>query len=160
MNSTLRYVGLDVHKATIAIAVAEGQGGEPQVVSTIPNELSILLKHLGRLGCPESLHCCYEAGPTGYGVYRELRAQGIVCDVVAPSLVPVQAGNRVKTDRRDAAKLARYSTTAPLFHARAQLPSSHTGHLTACFSLTPPASRSRRRPRRWQSSATFARLCQ
>jgi transposase len=61
MNSTLRYVGLDVHKATIAIAVAEGQGGEPQILSTIPNEPSILLKHLGRMGPPESLHCCYEA---------------------------------------------------------------------------------------------------
>jgi transposase len=114
MNSTLRYVGLDVHKATIAIAVAEGQGGEPQILSTIPNELSILLKHLGRMGPPESLHCCYEAGPTGYGLYRELKAQGISCDVVAPSLVPVQAGNRVKTDRRDAAKLARFLRSGDL----------------------------------------------
>ena len=73
----------------------------------IPNTPGALAKRLRRLGPPETLVVCYEAGPCGYGIYRQLTALGIACTVVAPSLIPVQPGNRVKTDRRDAAKLAR-----------------------------------------------------
>ena len=81
---------------------------------TIPNDLTTLLKALGRLGALDKLMCCYEAGPTGYGLYRQLKAAGVHCDVVAPSLVPVKTGRRIKTDRRDAAKLARYLRSGDL----------------------------------------------
>jgi transposase len=114
MKATIRFVGLDVHKDSIAIAIAEEGRGNAEVLATIPNELSVLLKHLKRLGPEGSLRCCYEAGPTGYGLYRKLTTRGISCVVVAPSLVPVQAGNKVKTDRRDAAKLARFLRSGDL----------------------------------------------
>ena len=74
---------------------------------TIPNEAGALRKLVKQLGAPEHLRMCYEAGPTGYGVYWTLTALGVHCDVIAPSLVPKKAGDRVKTDRRDAEKLAR-----------------------------------------------------
>ena len=114
MENTPRHVGLDVHKESITIGVAGEGRGNAEVLATIPNELSVLLKHLKRLGLAESLRCCYEAGPTGYGLYRELKTRGISCVVVAPSLVPVQSGNRVKTDRRDAAKLAHFLRSGDL----------------------------------------------
>lgn len=68
---TLRCVGLDVHKDSIAIAVAEPEGGEPSLVGTIPNDTRLLLKQLRRLGRGAKLRCCYEAGPTGYGLHRD-----------------------------------------------------------------------------------------
>ncbi len=114
MRSTIRYVGLDVHKAKIVIAVAEKGGGAPEVVATIANHWPTLHKQLKRLGRPEELGCCYEAGPTGYGVYRKLKAAGISAIVVAPMLVPDQKGSRVKTDRRDAMKLARFLRSGDL----------------------------------------------
>ena len=100
------FVGLDVHVATIAVAVARG-GGAAEDLGTIPNTPHALAKRLRKLGPPEALRVCYEAGPCGYGIYRQLTALGMVCTVVAPSLIPVRPGDRVKTDRRDAAKLAR-----------------------------------------------------
>jgi transposase len=111
---TLRCVGLDVHKDSIAIAVAEAEGGEPSLVGTIPNDTRLLLKQLKRLGKGNRLRCCYEAGPTGYGLHRDLNAAGVSCIVVAPSLVPKQVGSRVKTDRRDAVKLARFLRSGDL----------------------------------------------
>jgi transposase len=99
----VRFVGLDVHADSIAIAVAEPGRGEPSDLATIPNDTVILLKRLRRLG---RVKCCYEVGPTGFGLHRDLTAAGIDCMVVAPSLVPSRAGDRVKTDRRDAVKLA------------------------------------------------------
>ena len=110
---TTRFVGLDVHKETIAIAVADGSL-PAKILSTIPNDLATLLKALRRLGPPESIIVCYEAGPTGYGLYRHLKAAGYACHVVAPSMVPVQSGCRIKTDRRDAAKLAHYLRSGDL----------------------------------------------
>lgn len=114
MKIKLRYVGLDVHKLTITIAVANVGDGEPTVLAKIPNSWPVLLKHLKRLGPLGSLVCCYEAGPTGYVLYREMKAAGIECMVVAPSLVPEQKGKRVKTDRRDAIKLARFLRSGDL----------------------------------------------
>ena len=111
--STIRFVGLDVHKDTIAVAVADGSLSA-KILSTIPNDLATLLKTLRRLGPPESIVCCYEAGPTGYGLYRQLKAVDYTCHVVAPSMVPVQSGCRIKTDRRDAAKLAHYLRSGDL----------------------------------------------
>jgi transposase len=107
----VRFVGLDVHADSIAIAVAEPGRGEPGEVATIPNDTVMLLKRLRKLG---HVKCCYEAGPTGFGLHRDLTAAGIDCIVVAPSLVPMKAGDRVKTDRRDAVKLARYLRSGDL----------------------------------------------
>lgn len=107
----VRFVGLDVHADTISIAVAEPGRGEPAWLATIAHDIPTLLKRLRRLGSPK---CCYEAGPTGFGLQRALTAAGIECTVVAPSLVPVRAGDRVKTDRRDAVKLARFLRSGDL----------------------------------------------
>jgi len=104
----IRFVGLDVHKESIVIGVAEEGGGEPSVVASIGHEMKGLFKQLRRLGDQAELRVCYEAGPTGFGLARNLRQEGIDCRVIAPSLVPKQAGDRVKTDRRDAMKLARF----------------------------------------------------
>src|SRR5215468_7631891 len=73
----------------------------------IPNREESVRKLVKKLGPAEQLQACYEAGPTGYVLYWQLTALGVKCEVVAPSLVPVKAGDRVKTDRRDATKLAR-----------------------------------------------------
>jgi transposase len=105
---TVRFVGLDVHKDSIAIAVADSTGGEPSQLAIVPNDTAGLIKRLCKLGPKGQLRCCYEAGPTGYGLCRDLRAAKIRCTVVAPSLVPRAPGERIKTDRRDAAKLARF----------------------------------------------------
>jgi transposase len=104
--STVRWIGLDVHAETIAVAVAEPTG-EVRSLGVIPNRSEALRRVVKKLGPVEQLRVCYEAGPTGYVVYWQLAALGVRCEVVAPTLVPVKAGDRVKTDRRDAEKLAR-----------------------------------------------------
>lgn len=110
----LRFVGLDVHKDSVVIAVAESDGSAPQVLGTFPNETASLVKRLKKLSLGASLRCCYEAGPTGLGLHRALNRAAIACVVVAPSLVPKTAGDRVKTDRRDAVKLARFLRSGDL----------------------------------------------
>jgi len=104
--SRVRFLGLDVHADTIAVAVAEPDG-EVRALGTIPNRLESVRKMVTKLGPIKHLKACYEAGPCGYALYWQLTALGVACEVVAPTLVPVKAGDRVKTDRRDAAKLAR-----------------------------------------------------
>jgi transposase len=104
--SKIRFVGLDVHADTIAAAVAEPDG-EVRPLGIIPNRLESVRKMVAKLGPVNQLKACYEAGPTGYVLYWQLTGLGVPCEVVAPSLVPVKAGDKVKTDRRDAAKLAR-----------------------------------------------------
>jgi len=104
--SKIRFVGLDVHADTIAVAVAEPDG-EVRPLGIIPNRLESIRKLVAKLGPTQQLKVCYEAGPCGYVLYWQLSALGVACAVIAPSLVPVKAGDKVKTDRRDAAKLAR-----------------------------------------------------
>ena len=109
LTDRITYVGLDVHKEGIAVAVAEG-GIRSEVreygrIANTPAALDRLVRKLGQEGA--RLRFCYEAGPCGYGIQRHLSRLGHECIVVAPSLIPKRAGDRVKTDRRDAASLAR-----------------------------------------------------
>ena len=109
MAELITYVGLDVHKETIAVALAAaGKRGEVRGYGTIahtPGALKALADKLAKSGA--ALRFCYEAGPCGYGIQRQLSAAGHDCVVVAPSLIPRRPGERIKTDRRDAANLAR-----------------------------------------------------
>ena len=114
MTKIANFVGLDAHKDSIAIATAKAGRSDPRRVATIPNDTARLLKALDKLGPRDSTSCCYEAGPTGYGLQRFLQSKSIDCVVVAPTLIPTKAGERVKTDHRDAAKLARYHRSGDL----------------------------------------------
>jgi len=95
-------VGLDVHAASIRLAAISAD--ELVDERTLPNDAEAVAGAVARW---PRVRCCYEAGPTGYGLARHLRSRGIACDVVAPGLVPVRPGDRIKTDPRDARKLAR-----------------------------------------------------
>jgi len=104
------YIGLDVHKDTIAVAVAEPGRQEPIYrgeIANTPKKVERLITKLSEAYDGGVLLFCYEAGPCGYGLYRQLIASGHDCEVVAPSKIPKVAGERIKTDRRDALKLAR-----------------------------------------------------
>lgn len=105
MEKNTRFVGLDVHAETIAVAVLEPDG-EIRSLGTIPNRPESVRRLVKRLGRAEPLRVCYEAGPTGYVLYWQLTALGVSCEVIAPTLIPQKPGDRVKTDRRDAEKLA------------------------------------------------------
>src|SRR5258708_26202688 len=105
MKEKVRFLGLDVHAETIAVAVAEPDGSL-RSLGTIANRGESIRKLVNKLGPVEHLRACYEAGPTGYVLYWQLTELGVECEVIAPTLVPVKAGERVKTDRRDALKLA------------------------------------------------------
>jgi hypothetical protein len=106
MKEKVRFLGLDVHAETISVAIAEPDG-EVRSLGTIANRAESIRKLVKKLGSVEQLRACYEAGPMGYVLYWQLADLGVKCEVIAPTLVPVKAGDRVKTDRRDAEKLAR-----------------------------------------------------
>ena len=106
MKEKVRFLGLDVHAETIAVAVAEPDGSV-RSLGTIANRAESIRKLVKKLGPVEHLKACYEAGPTGYVLYWQLAELGVACEVIAPTLVPMKPGDRVKTDRRDSERLAR-----------------------------------------------------
>jgi transposase len=106
-SNGITFVGLDAHKNSISVAMLPAGGGrvvEWQVANE-PAAVRRLAKKLEREAAGE-VRCCYEAGPCGYALQRQLEAAGVICEVVAPSLIPFKPGERIKTDRRDAIKLA------------------------------------------------------
>jgi transposase len=105
-ETTTRYLGLDAHAATVTVAVAE-ETGPPALYGTVPNQPAAIRKLVAHLGRASQLVAAYEAGPTGYDLYRQLLGLGVQTMVVAPSLTPTRPGDRVKTDARDAISLAR-----------------------------------------------------
>lgn len=107
MSEPTTFVGMDVHKNSIHVAMLVPGSSQPVAWSqgTDAGAVHKLMVRLVRQA-PGTVRCCYEAGPTGYALQRTLTRQGIECMIVAPSLIPVRPGSRVKTDRRDAAKLA------------------------------------------------------
>lgn len=108
MKKTVHYIGLDVHKETIAVAIAPENTTEVRHYGIIGGTLEAVDKLVRKLsGETIELRFVYEAGPCGYVLCRYLKSKGIGCDVVSPSLIPKKASDRVKTDRRDAEQLAR-----------------------------------------------------
>lgn len=109
MTEMIKYVGMDVHKDSIAISIADGgRDGETRYYGAIPNDVKSLDKILRKIISQNAKpRCVYEAGPCGYYIYRHLSKNGIDCSVVAPALIPKKSGDRIKTDRRDSQTLAR-----------------------------------------------------
>jgi transposase len=109
MEQSTRFIGMDVHKATIVVAItATGEVGKATAYGTVPNTTAALEKLVARLRQAGSgpMKFCYEAGPCGYGIHRTLTRLGEDCMVVAPSMIPRKSGERRKNDKRDAASLA------------------------------------------------------
>jgi transposase len=100
------WVAIDQHKLSLVAATLPATGGTPEVVR-VENTERAVRRFVEKLGGPEGLAIAYEAGPGGYQLQRLLTSVGVACDVIAPSLIPIRAGDRVKTDRRDAKKLVR-----------------------------------------------------
>jgi transposase len=114
-EATKIHVGLDVHKDSITVAAAEAGRAAARVVGKLVHDVNKLVKLLDKVGPPSRLHLVYEAGPTGYGLLRALRARGYECDVIAPSQMPKRpAASRVKTDGRDSVALAECSRAGQL----------------------------------------------
>jgi transposase len=108
------FIGLDTHADSISVAVAEAGRTPARVLGRIAQDVPKLLKLLARYGDPTRVQAVYEAGPLGYGLQRELSKRGYMCQVIAPSLIPRRAGDRVKTDRRDCMRLAELSRAGEL----------------------------------------------
>ncbi|HWS62759.1 MAG TPA: transposase, partial [Steroidobacteraceae bacterium] len=113
-NVITSFVGLDVHRDSIAMGVAQTGREPPRFVGTVTPQWAPLSKALGRLGRRQELQIVYEAGPCGYTLARQLRAHGYACEVIAPAKIARRPGDRIKTDRRDALLLARAARAGEL----------------------------------------------
>ncbi|MFD0584854.1 IS110 family transposase [Dactylosporangium darangshiense] len=107
------HLGLDVAKSQVVVEILE-PGRESPAVDRIAHDEASVRRLVDRFADRSRLRVCYEAGPTGFGLYRLLRSIGVACDVVAPSLIPRSPGDRVKTDKRDARRLARLHRSGEL----------------------------------------------
>ena len=107
MNEPITYVGIDAHKKDLAIAMLSGDEVAP-TTWTVPNEPAAVRRLVRKLerATPGPIRACYEAGPCGYALQRRLTTTRVACAVIAPALIPRKPGERIKTDRRDARKLA------------------------------------------------------
>ena len=105
----LAFVAFDSAKEKHAVAIADdGRDGEVRYLGEIDNSPDAVKKLVAKLSRQyERLHFCYEAGPTGYGLHRQLTDLGHICDVVAPTMIPKRSGDRVKTNRRDSVTLVK-----------------------------------------------------
>src|SRR5215213_6889034 len=115
------HLGLDVHRNTISVATLPPEAASA-AVEQIPSDEAAVLAFMGRFPEPGRLRVCYEAGPTGYELARLLHRQGVACQVIAPSLIPRAAGDKVKTDRRDCRRLARLYRAGELVAIRIPTP--------------------------------------
>jgi len=159
MEQSTRFVGMDVHKETIVVAVtATGEVGKATAYGTFPNTgagLEKLVKRLRQAGSG-AIKFCYEAGPCGYGVHRALTRMGEDCMVVAPSMIPRKSGERQKNDQRDAASLAvlhrgglggfKWSSQHPLKGGCDAKSKAAVGTGAAVLTWSPTGDRTRREP--------------
>jgi transposase len=111
------HLGLDVHKNSISVGVL-GPDDEVPVTDKISADPDAVRRLVARFSDPSRLRACYEAGPTGYELARQLGSLGVRCEVIAPSLIPVAPGDRVKTDKRDCRRLARLHRAGELVAVR------------------------------------------
>jgi len=118
VNHSTTVVGLDVHKPNIVAAVLPPQADRPTEMLTIENEPRVIERMVRRLAAKGPVEFVYEAGPCGYEIHRQIAQLGFKCVVIAPGLTPKRAGDRVKTDRRDAEKLARLHRAGELTEIR------------------------------------------
>jgi transposase len=107
MNDVTTYVGIDAHKKDLFVAMLIGTQEKP-LTWTVPNETQAVRRLVRKLerAAPGPVRCCYEAGPCGYTLQRDMATERVRCNVVAPALIPRKPGERIKTNRRDARKLA------------------------------------------------------
>ncbi len=131
-TSNILFIGMDVHKESIEIAIAEGATQEVRRYGNIGGTRDAVRRTLRKLvSLGKSLHFCYEAGPCGYELYRHLVSEGHDRWVVAPSLIPKRASDKVKTDKRDAVQLARLFRAGELTPVPAKIP---------CWCKRPPVN--------------------
>ena len=104
---SIAYVGIDVHKDSVSVLMLPEEGNDPILERRLENDSLKVKKFFVKWSESYEMHCCYEASGCGYVLHRWLKDIGVACDVVAPSLIPRRPGDKVKTDRRDALKLAR-----------------------------------------------------
>jgi transposase len=122
MSSSIIWIGMDVHKDTVMVAVFRGDAREAEVVQQLPNDLRKLRRFFQRWQACGEIRACYEASGAGYVLHRELTDWGLHCDVVAPSLTPVRPGEQRKHDRRDAIQLGRLYRAGELVTIRIPTP--------------------------------------
>jgi transposase len=122
MSKPIRFVGLDVHSQTIAIVELPSAGQDSVPPRDIPTDPTSIRRTFSRMKKRAQVRCCYEAGPCGFDLYRQLTDMGISCEVIAPALIPRKPGDRIKTDHRDAKKLAHLYRAGELTPIRVPTP--------------------------------------